>query len=220
MRINIQKSLLVVLGCICAFLVWHSCNTQVRLHNFKKQISKFELEKQVFTETQAKDGKRLAEQEQIILSQKDAIDLGVLEIENLKKVKSQVKTVTKIKIDSVFIAYNDTILLHDTIYPIGTLIVPKRFNLVKEHYSLDGLILKSGLLVDSISIFNEMKLTIANKSGGFLKRSVPIVKLENSNPYISTLDMNNVIIENEVKFYDRKVFWLGVGLISGIIILK
>ena len=220
MIIDIQKSLLVVLGCIIAFLVWQLCNTQVRLSSFKEQIGKLELDRQLFEETLTEDSIKLAEQEQLILSQKDAIELGILEIENLKKVKSQVKTITEIKIDSVLVPFKETIYISDTIYPKGIIEVPKRFNLIEEHYSFDGLILKQGLLIDSLSIPNEMKLTIANKSGGIFRKSIPIVKLENTNPYLSTIDMKNVIIEDEKKFYDRKVFWLGVGLIGGIIIMK
>ena len=188
--------------------------------HFKEQIGKLELDNQFFEEKLNDDSIKIAEQEQLILSQKDAIDLGILEIENLKKVKSQVKTITEIQIDSIPVPYTETIYISDTIYPKGVIEVPKRFNLTKEHYSFNGLILKEGLLVDSIVIPNEMKLTIGNKSGGIFKKSIPIVKLENSNPYLSTIDMNNVIIEDEKKFYDRKVFWLGVGLVGGIIIMK
>jgi hypothetical protein len=220
MKIDIQKSLLVVLGCVVAFLVWQLCNTQVRLSSFKKQIGKLQLDNQFFEEKLSKDSVKIAEQEQIIISQKDAIELGILEIENLKKIKGQVKTITEIRIDSVPVPYTETIYISDTIYPKGVIEVPKRFNLTKEHYSFNGLILKEGLLVDSIVIPNEMKLTIGNKSGGIFRKSIPIVKLENTNPYLSTIDMKNVIIEDEKKFYDRKVFWLGVGLIGGIIIMK
>jgi len=85
MKIDIQKSLLVVLGCVVAFLVWQLCNTQVRLSSFKKQIGKLQLDNQFFEEKLSKDSVKIAEQEQIIISQKDAIELGILEIENLKK---------------------------------------------------------------------------------------------------------------------------------------
>lgn len=218
---NLRKNtLLVVFGSIIVFLVWLLWDSQTRLNSFKEQVSKFEISKQFFNESLSNDSTIIAEQEQIILSQKEAIELGVLEVEKLKKVKSQVKTITITKIDSVFIEFHDTLRISDTIYPTGTIKVPKRFNLNKEHYRLGGIVLLDGLLVDSLKVKNEMKLTIANKSMGFLKKSKPVVQIENTNPYISTIDMKNIIIEDKRKFYDKKTFWLGLGVLTGLLIVK
>ena len=123
-----KNTLLVVLGLIIVYLVWHLYNGQVRLNSFKNEISKLDVSNQYFKETLSSDSIKIASQKQIILSQKDAIRLGVLEVDNLKKVKSQVRTITKIKIDSVLIAFKDTLLLTDTIYNVGVIKVPKRFD--------------------------------------------------------------------------------------------
>jgi hypothetical protein len=215
-----KNTLLVVLGIVIAFLVWRNYNGRVRLSSFKNELSKFHIEKQFFKETITKDSLKLAEQSQVILSQKDAIRLGVLEIDKLKKVKSQVRTVTKIKVDSFFVEFHDTLLLKDTIYPKGFLAVPKRFKYAEQYFNFDGIVLTDKLLVDSFKLHNEMKLTIANKRNGFFNKSTPVVQLENSNPYINTLDMNNVVIKKDKKFFDRKVFWVGVGILGTYIIVK
>ena len=80
-----KNTLLVVLGFIIAFLVLRLYQGQVRLNSFKNQISKYSLKGQFFNERLTKDSLKLAEQNQVLLSQKDAIKLGVLEIENLKR---------------------------------------------------------------------------------------------------------------------------------------
>ena len=51
---------------------------------------------------------------------------------------------------------------------------------------------------------------------GFLKKSKPIVLVEYSNPYVRTTAMQNIIIKDDLKFYDKKGFWYGFGVVSGI----
>lgn len=219
LKIN-SKSLLVVLACIVVFLVWLLYNTQVLLFEFKNQVSKLETTNQEFTQRLTKDSLVIAEQGQIILGQKDAIRLGLLEVDRLKKVKSQVKTITKIQIDSVVVPYLDTLRLTDTVYRKGTINVPKRFLVAQDHYTLGGLVRLNDVMFDSILVTNEMKITIGQKNNGFFKKTTPIVEVENSNPYINVVDMNNVVIENKKRIYERPLFWAGVGLLGGIIIAK
>lgn len=68
-------------------------------------MQKFELGEQKFLTTINEKGETINEQEQLILSQKDAIAHNVLEIENLKKVQSQVIVKTNTIIDSVFYSF-------------------------------------------------------------------------------------------------------------------
>ena len=67
---------------------------------------------------------------------------------------------------------------------------------------------------------NKMKITIGDKKTGWFKKSKPIVKIENSNPYMGTLDMKNVIIEEEKKFYQKNTFWFGLGALGTLILLN
>lgn len=215
-----ERTLLVVLGGVIVLLVWLLYVGQARLSFFKNQVSKFDLQKQLFTEILNTDSSIIAEQDQLILNQNDAIRLYGLEVDRLNKVKSQVITVTKTVVDSIFIPYYDTLRLSDTIYPKGMIEVPKRFELLNEHYSIDGIVLLEGVKIDSMSFENKMKITIGDKKMGFFKKAKPIVEIENSNPYMSTLDMKNVVIEDDKKFYDRKAFWLGVGVIGTFVLLN
>lgn len=217
---SIKNSLLVVLGCVVVLLVWLWHNTQVRLSNYQEQVQKLEVSSQSFSEKLTKDSIKIVEQEQIILSQKDAIELGLLEVEKLKNIKSKVTVVTKTTIDSVFIPFETVLEVHDTIYHTGTIEVPKRFKLINTDYSINGIVLSSGINIDSLRLFNEMSVTIGEKRNGIFKKPTAIVEIQNSNSYLNTVRMNNVIIEKQKRFYDRPLFWGGIGLVTGIILTK
>lgn len=179
---------------------------------------KFELSEQKYLETIDENGIRIVEQEQIILSQEDAINNNLLEIDRLKKIKSQVVINTITQIDSVFVPFLVDSLSNDTISTNNYIIIPKRFALSKEWYNISGKIQKTGLLIDTLSFNNELSLTIGNKSQGLFKKPKPIVLVEYSNPYVKTQSMQNIIIKNELKFYDKKSFWYGLGVGTGILI--
>ena len=220
MKLFNSKTLLVVLACIVIFFGWLLYDTQVRLFNYKSQVEKFDLKTQVFTQKLLEDSTKLAEQDQVILTQKDAIRLGLLEIENIKKVKSKVKTITEIQIDSIIVRFTDTLKVSDTIYQKGIIKVPKRFLVAKDNYTLGGVIRTKDILFDSLLIPNTVEITIGYKDNGFLKKSTPIVEVTNSNPYLNIVDMNNVITKENKRFYQKPIFWAGVGLLGGIIIAK
>jgi hypothetical protein len=217
MSIGKKKNLLLALLLISSILLvcgW--VYERAELKAYKDQMLKFDLKEQKFLETINEDGTKIVEQEQIILSQKDAINNHLVEIKNLKKIKSQVIINTITKVDSVFIPFVSDTTIKDTLVLDNYIFVPQRFSLLDEWYSFDGTIKKGGVLLDSISFNNELSLTIGNKSMGFFKKSKPIVLVEYSNPYVSTTAMQNIIIKDDLKFYDKKGFWYGFGVVSGI----
>jgi hypothetical protein len=216
---NILKNKNLLLALLLIFSILMVCGwvyERAELKEYKDQMLKFELDEQKYLEAISEDGTFLAEQEQIILSQKDAIDNHLIEIKNLKKIKSQVIVNTITKVDSVFIPFVSDTTIKDTLVLDNYIFVPQRFSLLDEWYSFDGTIKKGGVLLDSISFNNELSLTIGNKSMGFFKKSKPIVLVEYSNPYVRTTAMQNIIIKDDLKFYDKKGFWYGFGVVSGI----
>ena len=217
MNILTKKNILLALLLIFAILLvcgW--VNERAELKEYKDQMLKFEIDEQRYLEAISEDGTFLAEQEQIILSQKDAINNHLLEIKNLKKIKSQVIVNTITKVDSVFIPFVSDTTIKDTLLLDNYIFVPQKFSLLDDWYSFDGTIKKGGVLLDSISFNNKISLTIGNKSMGFFKKSKPIVLVEYSNPYVRTTAMQNIIIKDDLRFYDKKGFWYGFGVVSGI----
>jgi hypothetical protein len=216
---SILKNKNLLLALLLVFSILMVCGwvyEKAELKEYKDQMLKFELNEQKYLETLDENGSKIVEQEQIILSQKDAIDNHLVEIKNLKKIKSQVIVNTITKVDSVFIPFVSDTTIKDTLVLDNYILVPQRFSLLDEWYSFDGTIKKGGVLLDSISFNNELSLTIGNKSMGFLKKSKPIVLVEYSNPHVSTTGMQNIIIKDDLKFYDKKGFWYGFGVVSGI----
>ena len=138
-----RKTLLIVLLLLCLILLacgW--ANTRTELLAFQNQISKFEFKEQGYLETINDNGNRIAEQEQIILTQEQAIDNNLLEIKRLKEVNAQVVVNTITQIDSVFVPfYVDTtsIALNDSIVDLDNFIqVPQIFSLEREWLVLEG----------------------------------------------------------------------------------
>lgn len=208
---NLLKLSLVVLIIAVILLVWDGCSKKAQLSAFQRDMSKFDISTQKFTQKLNENNQTIVQQEQVILSQKDAIALNLLEIDRIKKIKSQVRIKSVIDIDSVFIPYITTEI--DTMYinnPCDFL--EKKFALSNQYYSFSGITKKDGVLLDSVSFNNDMSITIANKKMGFLKKSKPIVEVVYKNPYIKTTKMNNVVIEENKKWYQKSGTWFGVGI--------
>ena len=78
-NMKIDKTQIVIFGlvAICLFLFIQGCDKQNKLDNFQTQIAKFEKGEQAFLEQIDKDGKRINEQSQVILTQKQALKQGL-----------------------------------------------------------------------------------------------------------------------------------------------
>jgi len=215
--------LLLLLVCllVCGYLT-----TLAELSRFKNQINKLEFSQQSYEETIAENGARIVEQEQLILSQKDAIALKVLEIDDLKKIKSQVVVNTITKVDSVFVPFTETdtivVSITDTINNIDTigtyLRVPTAFSVDTQWYGMNGTITTKGVNLDSLYFMNKQKVTIGSRSEGIFKKPKPIVLIENENPFVETTGMQNIVIQNELKWYEKKGLWFGVGVGVGVLV--
>lgn len=177
-----------------------------------------------------KDSSTIAIQQQNILSQKEAIRLGKLELEEgMKKVQSQVKTKTITKVEQVFIGYagqldsngneiieKDTIVLNDT----NAIKVPKRFAIDTKFYDISGQVLKTGVLLDSISFPNETIVTIGQSKKNLFAKKESVVHIKNTNPFLKMQSMENVIIKEKTPFYKSATFLVGIGILGGLFILK
>ena len=212
---------IIALCLVVIFMLRGIYNSNLRLSDYKKQIQKFEIKEQSYNELIKENGSKIIEQEQIFLSEKDAINHNLLLVKKeLKKVKNQIRYKSKIEIDSVFIEYNN----YDTLYKSDTIFPFKEFNLNEQFYSINGVVKQNGVLIQNVSFNNDMTITIANKRNGIFKKSTPIVQLDNTNPYITSNSLQNITIKNEVKWYEKKsnilFFGLATGILTGIIITK
>ena len=220
-----KRYLIFALILLLAFIIaWGGYSIRSQFTHYQNQMLKFDLSEQTFTKEIDKQGRQIVQQEQIILTQKQAIKHGLLEIDRLSKLKSQVRVISKTKFDSVFVPFTltetDSVYINDTINAIS---VPKSFELTDKWYAIAGSINKTGVFLDSISFANDMRISIGYKKQKFIKRvfakPIPIVDIQNNNPYTQIASLNNVVIENDKKFYNKKGFWFGIGAVSGIFLI-
>ena len=201
---------IVILLCFSLF----ARNSEIK--KYREQMLKFSLENQEFKEEVDKQGKRIVEQQQVILSQKDAIAHGLLEIEELKKVQSQVSVVTNLVVDTFIVSHTDTIVQY--VEGEAFLKLPQTYLHSSEFFSLDATINTNGLLVNNLTFPNETSVTIGYKREGLLKPLSPVVKLTHTNPYMQTKAVSNVIIEEKKNpLTDHKV-WGGMGFLIGLLV--
>jgi hypothetical protein len=213
MKEKVQRLSIVVLLIAIILLVWDGCSKDAQLSLFKKRVANLNLKAQVFEETIGKDKLRLANQQQIILSQEDAIDNGILMMNDFKNVTSQVSVETRTQIDSVFIPFETIKIDSQVVYQC----TDRRFKLVTDEYGIFGLTKQDGVLLDSLYFDGGLSITIGTKSAGFLKKAEPVVEVKYTNPYIKTKSMQNVVIQEDLKWYDKKRNWFGIGIGVGLI---
>lgn len=227
-----------LLGIIILILVivtfWNSCNHKKEKEALVNQLSAYQLTEQKFTIKVKSDSSTIAQQKQTILSQNEAIKLGLVKLQgDITKVQSQVTQIAKFKKDSFPIPFlpdhfADTsgwyakLKAGDTSKSIidsliaNSIVVPKPFAYNEKYFTMGGKVVKKGLFIDSISIPNETRVTIGTKRSGFLGlKQEPVVEVSNSNPYIQIPKLNNVIIKNNKPFYEKKLFLIGVGIVGG-----
>lgn len=217
MRIDYKKIVrLILLLAIAILLLLKSCSVISENNKLKQQVAVMKSENQAFSEEIIKDGQKMAEQEQLIVSQKQAIDAGLIKIKNLKNVKSQVRVETITQVDSFFVAFE----AEDTLSADSTLSKKFTYQDPENWFSLAGVVTEQGVGVSELSVRNKYHITIADKKVGFFKARKPAVILINENPYTKTEKMNNLVIENKSPFYKRPWFWAAIGIGTGLYLGK
>lgn len=205
-----------VLAFVVILLSFKVFSDRSEFNSFKNQISRFKKSELEYQEVVDKRGDKIIEQQQVILTQKDAIQQGVLEVDKLKRVNSQTKIVTQVILDTIIITHVDTMLKF--IDGNSYLKLPQSYKFNDEFMSLDATINQVGLSLDNISIENENIITIGYKRYGFLKPLTPIIEVRNSNPYIVTQNVGNVVIKEKTDILHDKKTWGMAGFVLGVLI--
>jgi len=210
-----QNFIIVALILAIVLLVCGYCEKKGQLTYLEKQFSKFELKKQDFKVIVNKDKEKLIEQEQLILTLQQAKNLNVIDSKDWKNTQSRIEYVTQTRIDTIFIAFTDTLRINDTIYSKSDFDCLKHFNLSDKFFYINGNVLENGIKIDSLSFPNIATITIGEKRQGIFKKSLPIVEIKNSNPYIQPISLSNVVINNKKKTYQKNSFWFTIGTSLG-----
>lgn len=201
------KNLLIIALALIILLM--TCNNKRNGHVILPQNTN------TFTERKNQDGSVTTSQRQLIMSMSDAIRNNALQLEELKKIASQVhvRTETEIKEVEVPSPYPVEVLKIDT---LNYLRMPAKFSTNKNGwFSLNTTLHKVGedsaaLTIDSLKVWNEYYVTVGYKTH-FFKKDEPLVEVKNLNPYTSVTDMNNIVIKEKKGVFQKRGFWMALG---------
>ena len=221
-KIKTYTAFALLIAMLC-FSVWDGCQSKKEARDFGNQMSEYNVKEQGFITTISRQGKKITRQNQIILTNKQAIQQGLIENTRLKKIKSQVRIITRVKIEKEFIPFNDYDIFDDVGY-LDTekmISVPKPFKMLNEWYWIAGRIVKKGIEIDSIQFFNRMTITIGDKKlkglRNVFKHRIPTVEIVNESPYVSVEGLQNVVIKKRRKrWYETTTFKVMVGFGMGL----
>lgn len=213
MKIKYITYALIALVILLSFSLFASNSS---IQRFKSQISKFKLDNQAFKQELNDKGEIIVEQEQVILTQKEAIDNGLVEINNFKKISNQIKVITETLIDTIVITNHDTVISY--INGFNYLKLPVSYDYNSEFINLDLDLTTEGLNINSINLINESLVSLGYKRQGLFKPLIPVIEIKNSNPYIKTTKLQNISIVEEKRLIDDKRFLVGFGLLLGFIV--
>jgi hypothetical protein len=228
---KVNRVIYVLLFIVIIVLLWRSCESERDRSKLVSQLGEYKLKEKVFEVQRLKDSSTLATQTQTIMTQKDAISMGLLELEkSMKEVQSQVKqksTTTIIEKQVPFIpdGYADTTGVvkneNGEVIRRDSVAVPSRFKLNEKWFNVDGYVKKDGLIIDSLSIPNKTIVTIGYKKAGFLNLSKDaVVQVKNENPYVNVTGLDNIVIKKKKKIWQNPLVHIGVGVVLGYYITK
>lgn len=216
---RLYRVLFVISFLVMIVFFIESCEEKKHTQMLQNNISQLNLENQKFKTEITKTNQTITSQSQIILTQKEAIVNGLIEIERLKNIKSKVRVVTSTQIDTLFVPYDKVV--SDTIYD-GKIDYRRYFSHEEANgwYLLNGFASDDGINIEKLSVKNDFSIYIADKKIGLFKKPQPEVLLLSKNPYTETIQMSNVVITMYQPFYKKNIFWFGVGALGGVLLAK
>lgn len=167
----------------------------------------------------------VSRQTAIVLEQEDAIVLGFVEQErlsklNLKRIASNVKLQTRIRVLEKELAFvkEPVVVYRDTSYggtdtTLKYLEVPTGLSYSDEWMNFYATIDVPKSRIDTIGFLSVPEITLGWERQGFLKKQKRTIFYTNENPYVTVVDMQNVIIEKPKKWYQTDVAKITGGIV-------
>ena len=160
------------------------------------------------------------EKEQALIVTKESLDEYInknedlkKEVKKFKKISSITKSNTKTVIDTIKVAFLDTIRVDSNGY------FTKDIKIDSTYYQMDFRVDNSSFHLNHLEIPNEQTIIIGDKKikniMGISKGTEYTIDVTNSNPYVQTLNMQNFTIKDEKKWYETKTFHTMGGMVVG-----
>lgn len=215
MEQRVQKFLLILAAILVVLFGVQSCRNGANYDRVKIALRQMAMEKDSLEVQVQKDGSKIAEQSQMILTQKEAIETGLLEIDRLKNVKSQVRFLTKTVVDTFYAEVGEPIIIDSA---TNSVMRTFRYNEKDDWFSVSGDYTEDRLRINNLTYRDEYQLTIADKKLGFFKKPEPSVILKSKNPYTDIQSMQNIVITVQNPWYKRPWVWGLSGFATGYLI--
>ena len=158
-------------------------------------------------------GKQINIQSQKVASLDNAIAAGLVREDELKeknikqldhviRLENQI-TMLEIEIDladSNLVVITDTV----TVMPPGSYLrVPANFFYSDDWLRMTGMITGPQIVIRELQMITKPSIFIGYQKAGLFKPLRPVITVEDLNPYVSTIHMENVVIRQKPPFYKR-----------------
>lgn len=230
----IKRVKIVIIGflllCLLSWL-FYSCEQNRINKQLLGQLSEYQLQNKKFKAERQKDSSLIITQNQTILSQKEAIRLGLLETDNrIKKIESQLQTKIKIRVVEKEVPFIPDGFVDTSgwvrnnlgeVIKTDSISVPVKFALNEKWFKIEGVVKKNGLKIDTLQMPSKFNVTFGKEKTGFLGLGRnAVVQIKADNPYLDISSINNIVVKKPKKFYNSPIFYVGIGVLSGIFIAK
>lgn len=124
------------------------------------------------------------------------------------KVKTIIKVVEKIHIDTVNMVYHDTVPFN----------FERKGAIVTKDYSLDYKSTHKGVTIANLSVKDSLEIVTGMKRKWFLGKETYTIDAAHSNKAVETIGLQHIEIKTKKRFYETTVFKVGVGILIGVAI--
>jgi hypothetical protein len=229
MKLNfkkIGKTSLYLIG--IAVLIFIVLAVRHKIINLKDQVKQVTTAHNILSDENeqyrtmiSRQGDSLKVANQVILSQKQAIEMGVfnekeLRDKYLKEVNNVVKLSEQIEILNKQGKFIDTFYI-DNFNSYEWIRLPFNVAFGDKWYNLDITVNETPLL-NSLITYSEPTITIGTIKKGIFKKPEKVTIYENANPYIQLKSVESITIKEQKKWHQTTWFKVGVGFVGGVLI--
>lgn len=126
------------------------------------------------------------------------------------KVKTIIKIVEKVRIDTVNVVYHDSIPCN----------FERKGTVLNKDYSLDYKSTQKGISIANLSVKDSLEIVTGTKKKWFLGKSVQTIDVVHSNKLVETTGLQHIEIKDQKRFYETTLFQVGLGVIIGAVLIK
>jgi hypothetical protein len=122
------------------------------------------------------------------------------------KVKTIIKIVEKVRIDTVNVVYHDSIPCK----------FERKGSVITDNYSLDYKSTQKGISILNLSVKDSLEIVTGTKRKWFLGKERQVIDVMHSNKLVETTGIQHLEIKPKKRFYETTLFQVGIGILIGV----